>query len=770
MRLLCLCAGALADDADQNAIREILEDGIDWTAFAQKAAVHDVAGLAGHSLARAAPDMVPSDILDALRLNAGQLRGRNRALLGELVQVAEALAGAGIEAIAFKAPVSDIRGYCELGLRPSGNPALLLNEADMPRAVGILGNRGYARRRLSPAQLDLIRRLQGNEILVKPAAKAGIGLYTRLAPMRAAFDIDHAALWRRARRTPLQDRTLTTLAPEDELLLLAAQYGEEPSWSLGWACDVAGFIGVHPELDWSALVARARAQGLLPMLLVATELARTCFNARIPEAVAAATARYAECSTGRVRRVLADWRADRQGAPAGWRTWLEPALLRDGGGRRARYLAGALFLPDARHIARMPLPDRFAGLPPYVALKLAHDLALLPLVRGWRGLRVRVGRARDRLAGHEATLALLPMPAEERLLWKRRHADARGGAPRGRGRPERSERLDQARRRTVRAQALCSRRSPVMKRCSHPRRETGASGSNVPRRAPSVAGAAGRSDVDAERIPDPGDADAWAQRAGFLVAAGRFAEAAAASDRALAINPDRPGAKRIGIGARISCCDWRRRDADKSWVSESLRAGRHALTPFSHRAISDSDAENLMSAQLWANGITRPAKPLWNGEPYRHEKIRVAYLSAEFRDHPTAILIAGVLEHHDRTRFEVTAVSLGPKSTVALRRRIEAACDRIIEVQDLSDAEAAAAVRALEIDIAVDLNGHAGAGRAGILAHRPAPVQVNYLGNAGTTGAPFLDYIIADRTVLPRGAVPVLHRAGRVPAAFLSMQ
>src|SRR5581483_11895618 len=105
-----------------------------------------------------------------------------------------------------------------------------------------------------------------------------------------------------------------------------------------------------------------------------------------------------------------------------WRTRLEPALLRDGGARRAPYVAGALFLPEARQIARITLPDRLVALPSYVALKFAHDLALLPLVRGWRGLRGQVGRMRDRLAGHAATLALLPMSAEERLLWKRRHA------------------------------------------------------------------------------------------------------------------------------------------------------------------------------------------------------------------------------------------------------------------------------------------------------------------------------------------------------------
>src|SRR4051794_11209996 len=165
-----------------------------------------------------------------------------------------------------------------------------------------------------------------------------------------------------------------------------------------------------------------------------------------------------------------------------------------------------------------------------------------------------------------------------------------------------------------------------------------------------LSGAAGWSGADVERIPDPDDADAWARRAGFLVTAERFAEAVAASDRALAINPNHLVAKRIGIGARISCCDWRRRDADKRWVSETLKAGRHALTPFSHEAISDSAAENLLSAQVWAKGIARPAQPLWNGEAYHHERIRVAYVSAEFQNHPNAILIAGVLEHHDRTR------------------------------------------------------------------------------------------------------------------------
>src|SRR6185437_6138510 len=142
--------------------------------------------------------------------------------------------------------------------------------------------------------------------------------------------IDHAGVWRRARRTPLLNRLVTTLAPEDELLFLAAQYGETPSWSLCWASDVAGYIGAHPELDWGALLAHARAQGVLPMLLVATELARTCFRAGIPETLAAARRDMPQVQQV-ARRVSADWLADRPAGPEGWRTWLEPVLLRDGG-------------------------------------------------------------------------------------------------------------------------------------------------------------------------------------------------------------------------------------------------------------------------------------------------------------------------------------------------------------------------------------------------------------------------------------------------------
>jgi protein O-GlcNAc transferase len=114
-----------------------------------------------------------------------------------------------------------------------------------------------------------------------------------------------------------------------------------------------------------------------------------------------------------------------------------------------------------------------------------------------------------------------------------------------------------------------------------------------------------------------------------------------------------------------------------------------------------------------------------------------------------ASLIVGCFEHHDKARFETTAISLHPGDGSDLRKRIEGAVDRFVAAHSMSDAAAAEMLRKLEIDIAIDLNGFTGEFRPGILARRPAAVQVSYLGYPGTMDVPFMDYIIADRIVIP---------------------
>jgi predicted O-linked N-acetylglucosamine transferase (SPINDLY family) len=141
--------------------------------------------------------------------------------------------------------------------------------------------------------------------------------------------------------------------------------------------------------------------------------------------------------------------------------------------------------------------------------------------------------------------------------------------------------------------------------------------------------------------------------------------------------------------------------------------------------------------------------PLWQGEVYAHDRLRVAYLSADFNEHPTAYLTAGLFEQHDTSRFEITALSFGQNDNSPARRRLEAAFEHFIDVGGNSDQEIAALMRRTEIDIAVDLMGFTKDHRLGVLARRAAPIQVNYLGYPGTTGAPYMDYILADATVIP---------------------
>jgi predicted O-linked N-acetylglucosamine transferase (SPINDLY family) len=135
-------------------------------------------------------------------------------------------------------------------------------------------------------------------------------------------------------------------------------------------------------------------------------------------------------------------------------------------------------------------------------------------------------------------------------------------------------------------------------------------------------------------------------------------------------------------------------------------------------------------------------------------KIRIAYLSGDFCEHATAYLTAGLFESHDRSRFEVIGISHSPDDQSAMRRRLARAFDRFIDVSDRGDLDVAYGLRELDIDILVDLKGHTRGARTAIMAHRPAPVQVNFLGYPGTMGAPYIDYIIGDATVLPRYQQP----------------
>ncbi len=257
------------------------------------------------------------------------------------------------------------------------------------------------------------------------------------------------------------------------------------------------------------------------------------------------------------------------------------------------------------------------------------------------------------------------------------------------------------------------------------------------------------SSFDAVLRLSPRDAEAWYNHGSALQGLRRFAQAGASFENALALAPDLDFARGKLLYSRLQCCDWRWFEADKSAIIEGIRAGRCVAAPLENLLISSSPLDQLQCARVWMTKEHLETAASWQGAPYRHRRIRVAYISADFRDHAAAHQIAGVIEAHDRTRFETMAMSFGPDDGSETRRRLETAFGRFVDIRATSDADAAAMLRQWEADIAVDLTGHTLDGRPGILGLRPAPLQVNFLGYPGTLGVDFVDYIIADVCVLP---------------------
>ena len=250
----------------------------------------------------------------------------------------------------------------------------------------------------------------------------------------------------------------------------------------------------------------------------------------------------------------------------------------------------------------------------------------------------------------------------------------------------------------------------------------------------------------------PGFADAINSRGNALRALKRYDEAARAFSQLAGAGPRFDHALGELVDSELRVCDWTNFTEHAARLSAAVSEGRVAALPWEFLGVSGSGGTQLACARAFvAERYPASPTPLWRGERYRHDRIRVAYLSADFHEHATAHLIAGLFEAHDATRFETTAVSFGPETNDPMRKRLRQAFPRFLDVRNRSDRDVARTLRELEIDIAVDLKGFTANSRTGILAFRPAPLQVNYLGYPGTMGAPYVDYIVADRFVIPPG-------------------
>jgi predicted O-linked N-acetylglucosamine transferase (SPINDLY family) len=248
----------------------------------------------------------------------------------------------------------------------------------------------------------------------------------------------------------------------------------------------------------------------------------------------------------------------------------------------------------------------------------------------------------------------------------------------------------------------------------------------------------------------PDLAEAWLGRGTVFIELKQYKEALAAFDKALALKPDLTEFQGGRLHCKMHLCDWSNFTTECQHLISAIRNNKSNTNPFAFIAISTSREDQLKCAKLWINEkYPTVSKPIWNGEIYKHDKIRIGYVSADFQQHATSDLIAGLFEGHDKAKFKTVAISIGPDDNSKIRVRLTKAFDSFSDVRLLSDEEIASQIKHNEIDILVDLKGFTQDARTGIFAHRPAPIQVNYLGYPGTMGGNYIDYIIADQTLIP---------------------
>ena len=247
---------------------------------------------------------------------------------------------------------------------------------------------------------------------------------------------------------------------------------------------------------------------------------------------------------------------------------------------------------------------------------------------------------------------------------------------------------------------------------------------------------------------DPNYTNAWLNKGSIYAGRNDDEDALYCYQKTINLNSETKYIHAITIFIKGKIGNWDNYEDDVSNLLEKLNIQPKIALPFSLLALSDNPQNQTKAAQDFTNIEYPPQDSLGPILKHNHPKIKVAYFSADFKDHAVSYLTAELFELHDRNQFEVYAFSL-KRNQSAIRERLVAGFDHFIEVDDKTDIEIATLVRNLEIDIAVDLGGHTQDARTGIFSYRAAPIQVNFLGFAGTMGASYMDYIVADKVVIP---------------------
>jgi predicted O-linked N-acetylglucosamine transferase (SPINDLY family) len=265
---------------------------------------------------------------------------------------------------------------------------------------------------------------------------------------------------------------------------------------------------------------------------------------------------------------------------------------------------------------------------------------------------------------------------------------------------------------------------------------------------------------------DPARAASLLGRGSALESLGRYPEAIACMERALTLEPGHGETIASLVSCAVRLCDWERLDADLARLRQ-IPNGIDLLHPFLLLATGLSPAEQAESLRrrgALAGEAKRPAPAVRRDA----DRLKVAYVSPDFRNHPVAVALVGVIERHDRRRFMPVAVSLTAPASSGIGARLSSRFDHFIDASSMSDIELANLLREAEVDVAIDLAGHTVGARPAVFAQRISAVQVNYLGFPASSGLRFMDYILADGVVVPESdEAHYSERVLRMPHSYL---
>ena len=249
---------------------------------------------------------------------------------------------------------------------------------------------------------------------------------------------------------------------------------------------------------------------------------------------------------------------------------------------------------------------------------------------------------------------------------------------------------------------------------------------------------------------DPTYAEAHYHRALALNEFRRYAEATEAFSKAVDFKEDHPLLFGQWISSLMMICDWSDLTPKVNRLAQKIREGKNASTTFSILSC------RLSPDLVRQSAVTYIKDKCWDRsqsyiypQPHTNPRIRIGYFSSDFRDHAVSQLAVGLFESHNRDKFEVLGLNISPLPPDEMTARVERAFGGLVQLGSLTVQQIVQKVRALNLDIAIDLNGHTKGSNMDVFAHRIAPIQVNYLGYPGTSGAPYMDYILGDPVIIP---------------------